>query len=192
MRLTSKIVLFTGLILLTGGLLYSQPIQEKPRDSAYPEDIERERKIIPYDHIREADVFWKKRIWRVIDAKEKINLPFVNPKDPFILVLFDAIKNNELVVYDPAVDDEFSQPMTYANIEKVLVRVDTNYTISPYTYNDTMIISRTELDPLTITKFKIKEDWIFDEETSTLVVRILGIAPVRDVMDPVKIGRAHV
>ncbi len=178
-----KFLLLIGFAIAFSGFLHAQPIQEKPRDSAYPEDIEKERKIIPYDNIREADVFWKKRVWRVIDAKEKINLPFVNPKEPFISVLFDAIKNEQIRVYDPAVGDDFSQPMTYADIEKILVRTDTTYAISPYTYNDTVYVTSTEMDPLTITKFRIKEDWIFDEETSNLVVRILGIAPVRDVMD---------
>ena len=31
---------------------------------------------------------------------------------------------------------------------------------------------------------QIKEDWIFDEETSTLVVRIMGMAPIIERIDP--------
>ena len=37
------------------------------------------RKPIPYSNVREADVMWSKRVWRVIDLKEKINLPLYYP-----------------------------------------------------------------------------------------------------------------
>ena len=54
---------------------YSQSTEAAPRDLSY-DKISMEKEIIPYDHIREADVFWQKRIWRVIDSREKMNLPF--------------------------------------------------------------------------------------------------------------------
>ena len=37
-----------------------------------------------------------------------------------------------------------------------------------------------ELDVNKIYQFRLKEDWFFDEETSTMQVRILGIAPILD------------
>ncbi|WP_367177076.1 hypothetical protein [uncultured Eudoraea sp.] len=33
-------------------------------------------KALPYPPVRAADILWEKRIWRVIDTREKINLPF--------------------------------------------------------------------------------------------------------------------
>ena len=33
-------------------------------------------------------------------------------------------------------------------------------------------------DPDSIYKFQLKEEWIFDKESSRLFVRIIGIAPV--------------
>jgi gliding motility associated protien GldN len=160
----------------------AQPLPDRPRDGAYDEHVEDERRIIPYDYLREADVFWRKRIWRVIDCQEKVNLPFVYPKEPLITLLLNALKNKEITVYDP-IDDEFTREMDISEIESILSRSDTIHTISPITYLDTMIISRTELDPLSFKKYRLKEDWIFDEELSMMYVRIIGFAPVREVID---------
>jgi len=40
-----------------------------------------------------------------------------------------------------------------------------------------------DFNPELITKIRIKEDWVFDEEASTMVVRILAIAPIIDEYD---------
>jgi len=179
--------LILGFLLVFGSatlVVTAQPLSDRPRDAAYDENLEDERRIIPYDYLREADVFWRKRIWRIIDCREKINLPFVYPKEPLISLMLNALKNNEIQVYDP-IDDEFTRQMDIGEIERILSRTDTTYTISPLTYMDTMIVSHSELDPLTFQKFRLKEDWIFDEELSTMYVRIIGVAPVRDVIDPI-------
>ena len=37
---------------------------------------------VPYAYIREADVMWAKDIYRIIDLKEKQNLPLYYPTKP--------------------------------------------------------------------------------------------------------------
>src|SRR3989338_473705 len=50
-------------------------------DGVYlPENIPTKR-LIPYEYVREADVVWSKRVWRVIDMREKINHPLYLPFD---------------------------------------------------------------------------------------------------------------
>ncbi len=39
------------------------------------------KRMIPYEFVREADVTWSKRVWRVIDMREKINHPMYLPFD---------------------------------------------------------------------------------------------------------------
>lgn len=178
-----KFIAFFVVGLTLAGSALAQPLNERPRNSPYEEKLEQERKIIPYDHLREIDVFWEKRIWRVVDTREKMNLPFVYPKRPLISILMDAIEKEGLPAYS-ANDDEFSKQITASEITSVLSSKDTMFTIDPLTGRDTMIITETVFNPLTVRKFRIQEVWIIDEETSTMYPRIMGVAPVRDVYDP--------
>jgi gliding motility associated protien GldN len=61
--------------------------------------------------------------------------------------------------------------------------IDTVITFDPETYEEQLQIVRNELNPEDVMRFRIKEVWFFDEETSMLQVRILGIAPLIDVKD---------
>ena len=39
------------------------------------------KKLIPWEHVREADAVWSKRVWRYIDMREKINHSMYYPLD---------------------------------------------------------------------------------------------------------------
>lgn len=179
-----KSILTLLLLIVMGFQLAAQPISEQPRNSPYEQKLEQERKIIPYDHLRESDVFWERRLWRIIDCREKINLPFIYPKRPLIQIFLEAVEKEGLPAYS-SIDDEFNNQITASEILMGLNDPDTLYTVDPLTFRDTMIITTNEFDPLTVKKFKIQEVWIFDEETSTMYPRIMGIAPVRDVYDAI-------
>jgi len=179
-------LLTLGLLVCTvvSANLRAQTVQSQPpRDGAYDKLTLDEREIIPYDHIREADVFWSKRIWRVIDSREKMNLAFRYPKQYLVDILRNHAIEGSITVYDP-IDDQFTKPMTPEEVAKIGVgEADTIRVIDPVTLEEKIEITKPEFDPQKVTKFRLKEDWIFDEETSTLVVRIIGIAPIMDIYD---------
>ncbi|HEU4551401.1 MAG TPA: gliding motility protein GldN [Chitinophaga sp.] len=166
------------------------PVVDTPRKSLRVDGITaknsvRDRTPLPYDNIREDDKFWEKRIWEVIDIREKMNLPFqYNVEDEngvnqlFINILLNAIKTGEVEAFNP-IDDRFSTPMTYAEIQtKTSGEERTVRSIDPVTGEEKMVTTRDEFDPRTIVQYKIKEVWVFDKEAAALKVRILGIAPM--------------
>ena len=160
----------------------SDPDVATPRDGIYDRTTIEEKRILPYDHIREADVFWEKRIWRIIDVREKINKPFMNPDNEFFKIISDAASNEEITLYS-VLDDEFKNPLTAEEAASIGASVDTIITFDPETFKEEIKVVRNELNVKDIKRFRVKEVWFFDEESSTMQVRILGIAPLREVYD---------
>ena len=160
----------------------SFPAADKPLDGVVEKQTILEKRVLPYDHIREADVFWEKRIWRVIDVREKMNLPFVYPERYFFSILMDAALEGEITVYSTE-DDKFSIPLTPDEVASKGASIDTITTFDPETYEEQIEVVRNELNPEDIKRFRLKEIWFFDQESSTMQVRILGIAPLYDVTD---------
>jgi gliding motility associated protien GldN len=166
------------------------PVSDTPRKSLRVDGVTsknsvRDRVPIIYDNIREDDKFWEKRIWQVIDIREKMNLPFqYNVEDEngvnqlFINILLAGIKSGEIQAFNP-IDDRFTTPMTFEEIQtKTSGEERTVRSIDPVTGEEKMVTTRDEFDPRTIVQYKIKEVWVFDKEASALKVRILGIAPM--------------
>ncbi|MFK8036998.1 MAG: gliding motility protein GldN [Crocinitomicaceae bacterium] len=50
-------------------------------DGVYMESNIPTKKVVPYEFVREADVIWSKKIWQVIDLREKFNHPLYYPLD---------------------------------------------------------------------------------------------------------------
>lgn len=50
-------------------------------DGVYVKEHIPTKKVIPYEFVREADVTWSRRVWRVIDLREKFNHPLYYPLD---------------------------------------------------------------------------------------------------------------
>lgn len=156
-------------------------------DEAVETTMLKDRTPLPYENLRADDALYRHKIWREIDAREKINLPFRyaadenNGNQRFISILFKAIQDSEVTVFAP-IDDRFTTPMTKAEIvhkmsgEPVIVPVyDSLGNIKRYDTLSRDIV----LD--SFYKFRLKEEVIFDKESSRLFWRILGIAPVMNV-----------
>jgi gliding motility associated protien GldN len=167
--------LFVSAVCLSGMVKAQEVI-----DGVYEKVVTVEKEIIPYDDIREADVFWSKRIWRTIDVREKMNLIFAYPQQPLIDILHTAATNGDLTVYDMTVlnADQFTEVLSVEKVKMIGNSVDTISRINPITLQQEEVIQVNEFDPAKVIKYKLKEDWFFDEETSTFQVRIIGIAPV--------------
>lgn len=149
-----------------------------PRDGFYDRYLHKEKRIIAYDYIHEKDVFWEKRIWRIIDVREKMNHPFKFEKEPFIKILISHAHKGDIQLYGTMDDGAFTLPLNETESKQIGSSVDTVITFDPETFEEIVTVVVNDLNPDDIKKYRIKEVWYFDEETSTMSVRILGIAPI--------------
>ncbi|MFA5245598.1 MAG: gliding motility protein GldN [Pedobacter sp.] len=157
---------------------------ERPLDGYYQKTNILSAKVSPYASLRESDVMFRKRVWREIDLREKVNMIFASPKSRLITILTDAILAGELTAYDASSTkddvngDEFSVVLKPEEAmskfaDSVLVPIfdkDGNQTGT--------VVKPGEFNPDSIVKFRIKEDWIFDKQRSVFEPRIVGIAPM--------------
>lgn len=169
-------------VVLLIGASVSLYAQSDVQDGFYERKLYKGKGIIKYEFVREADVFFERRVWRVIDVREKMNMHFAYPKEPIIQLILDATESGEATAYN-AIDDEFTTPMTPDEVKTIGRGFDTVLQVDPITFEEKTVVTEIELDLTTIKKFRLKEDWYFDKETSTMQVRIIGIAPIRDRYD---------
>lgn len=159
-----------------------------PRDGFYDKVWIEEKRPIPLAYVREADVLWEKRVWQVIDLREKINLPLYFPnttiddRQSLMQVLIAAVNEGSIQAFQ---DDEFSLTFTPEEIRNQYAREETRTLTRPdppyEEYDTTYVIP---LNPQDVTKYRIKENWFFDAKRSVLDVRIIGLCPVRERIDP--------
>ena len=125
---------------------------------------------------------WEKRVWRVLDVREKMNLPFSYPKAPLFELITRAARDGKIPLYSVESDD-FSEVLTMEEMDGFLFETDTILSIDPVTYKETLQVIQNEINVEDVKRYRIKEVWYFDSHTATLKVRILGIAPLIDVHD---------
>lgn len=173
-----------GIVLvgLPVGMSWGQIVTDTVRNRAYDVHRTKERRVVPYPFLREADVFWEKRIWRDILVKEKMNLIFSYPKRPFSQIVWEAVSSGELTAYEASTDidpdGDFVKPLSAAEVQERFVKDDTVFVTDPVTGEEIMRVEKRELfKPEYIIKYRIKEDWIFDKRYSIMYVRIISVAP---------------
>lgn len=148
----------------------------------------RDRNPLPYEHVRADDAVYRHKIWREIDSREKVNLPFRysaeedNGNQRFISIVMKAIQDSLVTVFD-AIDDRFTTPMTLGQVSRKIsggVEMVDIFDSLGVSIGKKEVVREVNLD--SFYKFRIKEEVIFDKESSRLFWRILGIAPLKRVL----------
>ncbi|MDD4425808.1 MAG: gliding motility protein GldN [Mariniphaga sp.] len=181
-----KIVFYLG-IMIAFLILTWQKAESQIINGAFPTTDMSQKKPMPLPTVRESDVFWSKKIWRIVDLREKMNLPLYYPttsvdgRKNLINLLLEGIKNQEITPYDARLDDDFKVHMTYEQVQEAFGAEETTQETVDFDTGETkMVTIQGEIRPGEIKQYMLKEEWYFDKQSSTLNVRIIGICPIRE------------
>ena len=154
-------------------------------DNAFDKSGLTARTPLPYEHLRWDDALFAEKVWRELDLREKLNQTFRyeaqddNGSQVFVDMLLKAVNTGEVTAF---MDDRFTTPMTVADVQQLTVgKADTTpvYDIKELDKITGYKVTRSTFDAKSVTKLRLKEEWVFDREASRLFVRILGIAALK-------------
>jgi len=204
---TCMCLILVGVIsTLTVTDISAQDILNEDKNSVYKKELTLNKIVKQYTPLREADVMWSRKIWREIDLREKMNHPFYYPENDgeanttgdrrsLIDVIYSAINEGSITAYGNAImDDEFREPMTQEEIkviggaeEKYIEVTDWDAVASGADPEEVTVqrLSKKQFDRNTVKKWRLKEEWFFDKQYSSMQVRILGLAPLQEDRDEV-------
>lgn len=155
---------------------------------------------VNYTYLNESDVIWSKRLYRIIDLREKMNLNLYYPS-----LKYDAVQNqftsemsdgrmnfsgillNEILSGRvPATDgDAMTVPTTYNDIAAKMNRDTLTIAVvgADGMEHDSTVTNME--NPADIKQLMLLEEWFFDKKHSRLDVRIIGICPIYMGYDPI-------
>lgn len=154
-------------------------------DNAFDKSNLTSRIPLTYEYLRWDDALYAEKIWRELDLREKMNQTFRyeatddNGSQMFISMLLKAVNSGQVTAF---ADDRFTTPMTTSDIQQITAgKADTvpQYDVKDINKIIGYVVTRASFDPKSVLKLRIKEEWVFDRESSRMFVRILGIAPLK-------------
>jgi len=156
-------------------------------NGAYKRTDTFQKKPMPLPSVREADVFWSKMVWRIIDLREKINQPLYYPTieveglSSLSALLLKGIETGQLTAYDARNDDDFKTPLTISEVKEAFgAEVRTREVRNFETGEMELRTIEGEIRLEEVKQIMIKEEWYFDKQNSRLQVRIIGICPIQE------------
>jgi gliding motility associated protien GldN len=173
------------LILTLLALSTASFAQEIPPDGYLNTNDFKDVAPTPYPEIKPMDILSVKRVWRDIDTEVDANKLFVSPNSRLIDILVDAIQSGKLIAYSPLSTaknpsgDAFTEPLSKK--DALAKFIGDSVLVPILDKNGNTIKSQWqagEFSPEKVTKFRLKEDWIFDKGRGIYEPRIVGIAPL--------------
>ncbi len=161
------------------GLLITKIAAQKtnsPRDGIYTQNLQDEKKPLPYAWVHEKDIFWEKRVWSEIDLKQKKNQFFSHEKRSLFVILAAAAKAQKIELYH-TIDDNFSRPLSLEEAYNTVGSFDTVQVCESDSVLYDFVVYNA-VNNYDIVSYRLKEVYYLEEQTATMKVRILGIAPI--------------
>ena len=178
-----KVIVFIGVLALLVGATKIE-VKAQIIDGVYKRVDLSNRKPTPLPYVREADVMWRKKVWRIIDLREKMNQPLYFPtketegRYSLVNLLIEGIKNGKLTAYS---EDEFKTPITYEQVREAFgatTKIRKVRNVDTGALEEKSVTG--EIRTQEVKQFMVKEEWYFDKQTSTMNVRIIGFCPIKE------------
>lgn len=180
------IVLMMGLIL-PGISIAQEGVLDRPADGVLQEREMELRQAVELPHVRHSDVLWGKRVWLNIDVRESMNQALYFPEDPqgnyrsLMTVIQDALLDGEIRAFHSD-DDSFRGNVLDARALFAALSREMELSRQDQGLPDTTVVI--PFSPTQVTRYRIKEDWFIDKRRGKMDVRIVSLAPQREVRDP--------
>lgn len=184
-RYSQLCLLFFLILLCVNGRAQQSIFQPGDyKDGIYDKENAVNRRYIPYTHLREGDVIWEKRIWRILDMREKANQPLYFPVDnnisriSLMQLITKYVLTGQIIAFE---DEEFLVPFEKADIRKKMVLQGDSVEQEQFDPDGNSVFVKVAgaVDSTWLyanfCELELKEDWFFDKQKSVLEVRIIGL-----------------
>jgi gliding motility associated protien GldN len=191
MKNTLRVAMFTVALASAGNSLYAQNMDSMakaadvhPTDGYYKQNPLEGAKPFPYPAINASSVRFYKRIWRDIDLQYPKNKIFATPGSSLMDIVLEALQNGKITAYDATstkenlTGDAFITPLTYT---QAMAKLTDSVLVPQFDDNGNQtgaVMKMNDFNSETVTKFRIKEDILFDRQRSRVETRIIGLAPL--------------
>lgn len=154
-------------------------------ENAFDKSSLTQRTPLPYEHLRWDDALFAEKVWRELDLREKMNKVFQyeatddNGSQIFMDILLKAVLSGEVTAFS---DERFTTPLALNEVQMLTAgSMDTvaQTNVSDPSLIERYVVTRTSFDSKSVLKLRLKEEWVFDRESSRMFCRILGICPLK-------------
>ena len=154
-------------------------------ENAFDKSSLTQRTPLPYEHLRWDDALFAEKVWRELDLREKMNKVFQyeatddNGSQIFMDILLKAVLSGEVTAFS---DERFNTPLALNEVQLLTAgSMDTvaQTNVSDPSLIERYVVTRTSFDSKSVLKIRLKEEWVFDRESSRMFCRILGICPLK-------------
>lgn len=169
----------------TGGL-FGAEAKSMRKDNILDDDMsDTTATPLPYTALYSSDALYRVRVWRTIDARTQKNVKYFFNKaidgednSRLINIILKGIKDDGVQAFSN-IDDRFTTPISYEEVvatfgggKDTAAKYDMEGNIAGYQVRNRMVSGDS------VTKFRIKEEWVFNKRDGKTYIRILGIAPL--------------